>query len=577
MGTRIRTRITPKIRVMSFVMAFVILVVSLPIWIGNTGTKVKAAYLDGDGNHIYSDTKTTRMTAMGNDQTSANDNRFVYTGKITKAQTELFDYVSDYELINNSYNNILHTEGGYDDEYTHLNQAISQSNNATEVTAQSENITINYTPHSTTFSGHSIFMHCWREGGTGSTTFPGIEMVYDTANSRYTCTFNPDFFGFSASAEPDRFIFSDNNGVQTGTYSKSTTKNNTYSFVTGETKIRFIAQKDQDTINSVQVYMWDDEGHENAPWPGVNMSFVGTNGEEEVYEYTVSGISFRPRDFKFSINHNSWETGNAGSVIDMGYTYNCYYYQAHNNDKPPISVPAGSFGASSTASGPESGSKPIYDTLYTNPLYFGCFWRSNSADTIANNSNNPGYNISNKAAYNNFWWQANIGLKNTGTTANDAPSETDPTGFRVRGTASTQGLVYSSLSVNDNLVDVNGTTELPYFDKTSSLVTSGLMKYYDKDETGDNIHFPFYEVKADAQSYVGNGNSEKKIAGEYKAYSGSGTAVTQYAKFYQFDSKESNVRFEIKDDDPSLHKGHFVETSKAITHDGKAGSSPMAV
>ena len=217
----------------------------------------------------------------------------------------------------------------------------------------------------------------------------------------------------------------------------------------------------------------------------------------------------------------------------------------------------------------------IYSTKYTNPLYFGCFWRSNSADTIANNSNNPGYNISNKAAYNNFWWQANIGLKNTGTTANDDPSETDTTGFRVRGTASTQGLVYSSLSVNDNLVDVNGTTELPYFYKTSSLVTSGLMKYYDKDETGDNIHFPFYEVKADAQSYVGNGNSEKKIAGEYKVYSGSGTATTQFAKFYQFDSKESNVRFEIKDNDPSLHKGHFVETSQAITHDGKAGYFPF--
>ena len=52
MGTRIKTRITPKIRVMSFVMAFVILVVSLPIWIGNTGTKVKAADLTGDGNQI---------------------------------------------------------------------------------------------------------------------------------------------------------------------------------------------------------------------------------------------------------------------------------------------------------------------------------------------------------------------------------------------------------------------------------------------------------------------------------------------------------------------------------------------
>ena len=106
------------------------------------------------------------------------------------------------------------------------------------------------------------------------------------------------------------------------------------------------------------------------------------------------------------------------------------------------------------------------------------------------------------------------------------------------------------------------------------------MKYYDKDETGDNIHFPFYEVKANAQGYVGNGNLETEIAGEYKAYSGSGTATTQFAKFYQFDSKESNVRFEIAQnesnvEDPSLHKGHFVETTQAITHGGKAGYFPF--
>ena len=221
----------------------------------------------------------------------------------------------------------------------------------------------------------------------------------------------------------------------------------------------------------------------------------------------------------------------------------------------------------------------IYSCLYTNPLYFGCFWRSNSADTIANNSNNPGYNISNKAAYNNFWWQANIGLKNTGTTANDDPSETDTTGFRVRGTASTQGLVHSSL-VNDNLADpVNTTTELPYFDKTSSLVTDGLMKYYDKDETGDDIQFPFYEVKSDVNSSSKFGDTKTKIAGSYVAPTAQ-SPVTQYAKFYQFDSKESNVRFEIAQnesnvEDPSLHKGHFVETSQAITHDGKAGYFPF--
>ena len=167
-----------------------------------------------------------------------------------------------------------------------------------------------------------------------------------------------------------------------------------------------------------------------------------------------------------------------------------------------------------------------------------------------------------------------MGLK----TINDASSESSNDHFKVRGTASAQGLVNNSL-INDNLADVDGTTELPYFDKSWADSHDSLMKYYDKDETGDNISFPFYEVRSDAQTNVGTGTN--KIAGSYTAYSGSGTPVTQYARFYQFDSKDSNVRFQIAEnestnqEDPSLHKGHFVETSQAITHSSTAGYFPF--
>ena len=581
MGTRIKTRITPKIRVMSFVIAFVILVVSLPIWIGNTGTKVKATYLTGDGNHIYSDTKTTTMTAMGNGQASANDNRFVYTGKITKAQTELFDYVSDYELINNSYNNILHTEGGYDDAYTSFNNAISQSDNATTpLHAYNDNITI--TLQTTSFSDR-VFIYLFKSSDSSyNNGWPGKQMTYDSANNRYTYTFSRSSTNTSSpywlNFTPNSIIFTDGtntNTVKSRTISQNMTKGNTYSFVETNPESNKIKYEYKTGWESnFWLYCWENDITNNG-WPGGKMTW-DSNSQTYKYEYDTTN-SIYPKKFlidnKGDGGDNDWKSNdlpysemNEGNTR-KGFTYYCYW----NSNLAVDEYLNSTFSLSDSS----QQAQPIYSTKYTNPLYFGCFWRSNSADTIANNSNNPGYNISNKAAYNNFWWQANIGLKNTGTTANDDPSETDTTGFRVRGTASTQGLVYSSLSVNDNLVDVNGTTELPYFDKTSSLVTSGLMKYYDKDETGDNIHFPFYEVKADAQSYVGNGNSEKKIAGEYKVYSGSGTATTQFAKFYQFDSKESNVRFEIKDNDPSLHKGHFVETSKAITHDGKAGYFPF--
>ena len=580
MGTRIRTRITPKIRVMSFVMAFVILVVSLPIWIGNTGTKVKAAALAGDGNHIYSDTKTTTMTAMGNGQASTNDSRFVYTGKITKAQTELFDYVSDYELINNSYNNILHTEGGYDDAYTSFNNAISQSNNATTpLHAYTDNITI--TLETTSFSDR-VFIYLFKDSNNNG--WPGKQMTYDSANNRYTYTFSRSSTNTSSpywlNFTPNSIIFTDGtntNTVKSRTISQNMIKGNTYSFVETDLKSNNIIYQYQDGAgqSNLHIHYWlDDDNH--STWNGPSFPWDNSTNTY-LYEVDTSTLGYVPTNFLFNKgpNNDDWKTSDLpynGKTTRKGFTYYCKWDGALAVDEYLNST----FSLSDSS----QQSQPIYGTKYTNPLYFGCFWRSNSADPVyvtengvtKVDKNNVGYSASNKAVYNNFWWQANIGLKNTGTTANDNPSETDPTGFRVRGTASTQGLVHSSL-VNDNLADpVNTTTELPYFDKTSSLVTSGLMKYYDKDETGDNIHFPFYEVRSDAATNVGSGTNQ--LAGTYQAYTGTG-AVTQYAKFYQFDSKESNVRFEIKDDDPSLHKGHFVETSQAITHGSTAGYFPF--
>lgn len=596
MGTRIKTRITPKIRVMSFVMAFVILVVSLPIWIGNTGTKVKAADLTDDGNHIYSDTKTTTMTAMGNGHTSANDSRFVYTGKITKAQTELFDYVSDYELINNSYNSILHTEGGYDDAYTSFNNAISQSNNAaTPLHAANKNVTITLT---TTSFDRDVYVYLWNVDGSGTKTadtpWPGKKMTYDSVNNCFTYTFNRDNSNspYYLNFLPNRLIFTDGYGNKSGDITiSSPTVGKTYAYsYDGGTKIKYCYNnKNQNATatDGFNVHYWMDSDY-TTEWPGVQMTTPADLNDDYVYEIDTSELGYIPTRFLIHNNGSSFQTSdlpydNDNAITTRGFIYYVYKSSPESQAITVASVPAGEFNLVSS----NTSAQNIYNTKYTYPLYFGCFWRSNTADASSTtnypSSNNPGYLSTNKPGsnfsygpYNDFWWQINMGLK----TINDDNDESSTNHFRVRGTASTQGLVYNSLNNNDNLVDINGTTELPYFDKTSSLVTDGLMKYYDKDETGDNIHFPFYEVKANAQSYVGNGNLETEIAGEYKAYSGSGTATTQFAKFYQFDSKESNVRFEIAQnesnvEDPSLHKGHFVETTQAITHGGKAGYFPF--
>ena len=569
MGTRIKTRITPKIRVMSFVLAFVILVVSLPIWIGNTGTKVKAADLTDDGNHIYSDTKTTTIAAMGNGQISANDNRFVYTGKITKAQTELFDYVSDYELINNSYNNIIHTEGGYDDAYKTLNTAISNIGYLETI----DNTKISFRFKTAIRDVKDIKIYVF--GNTGDTGWNNNPMIYDYSTGEYVKTFVASDLGFT----PKKFIIHGD--------SDSYGKWQTYDLPDGS------------TLDAGKVYSLNDCVESNGTSNKISVKIPKTDTAIVKWGSSNSSghILLNAGDYGLKVNiydlsghsqhvsvyddgQGNWCADNidvSGYADDLYVGFDGYrWYRIETNTEGWADVLLETIawkvtkGKNYTFANYNSITPTDYKTKsnsFTNPLYFGCFWSSNlpdyGLDASDNNKLNFGYSSENKPSYSNFWWQVNMGLKPYGT----------------KGSASVQGLVHGSL-VNDNLADpVNTTTELPYFDKTSSLVTNGLMKYYDKDETGDDIQFPFYEVKSDVNSSSKFGDTKTKIAGSYVAPTAQ-SPVTQYAKFYQFDSKESNVRFEIAQnesdvEDPSLHKGHFVETSQKITHGTTAGYFPF--
>ena len=186
---------------------------------------------------------------------------------------------------------------------------------------------------------------------------------------------------------------------------------------------------------------------------------------------------------------------------------------------------------------------------YSIPLYFGNFWEDNDASgyTVKPGDVKSGTNQSTHGPYNNFYWQANMGLK---------PYDTN-------GSASTQKLVGNNLSGPDdedakgNLLDVNHCTynenpasndevELPYFSKTwadnnKTSDNKPLIRYYDEDVVGGNITFPFYEV--------------------YKEHNSTG----RYERYYQFDSREANLKFNIQDtNDINNHKGYFSESGTDI-------------
>lgn len=156
MGTRIRTHITPKMRIISFVLAFVMVFVGLP-YVGNLTVKATSRairFTVTDTTSDFKDKMNANRTAIGGNYT--------YTGKYTQNnRTTLFDYVSDYEL-SHSYNDCKQDESGYVDVYTAFNNAISQSKTSATPLYATDNITINYTPDTTIFNDTDmIYVYLW--------------------------------------------------------------------------------------------------------------------------------------------------------------------------------------------------------------------------------------------------------------------------------------------------------------------------------------------------------------------------------------------------------------------------------
>ena len=232
---------------------------------------------------------------------------------------------------------------------------------------------------------------------------------------------------------------------------------------------------------------------------------------------------------------NSWKTNNIPRTLEYGHTYEyTVTTTTWNNANDKTCTLNGDTNTITNT----PGSRDITGIIckYTMPLYFGCFWRDNNV--LYTDSSHPGYLQSNKAiyngdenlSYNNFWWQANMGLKSINTLTGD-----DNAG--VRGHASAQGLVNTSLSTpsgaennyRGDLMQAGDNTELPYFNKSwaDTGSNSTYMKYYNKDGTEGDISFPFYEVVTTVDSNkLGSG---KTISGSYAA-NPAGDSTQQYAR-----------------------------------------------
>ena len=134
-------------------------------------------------------------------------------------------------------------------------------------------------------------------------------------------------------------------------------------------------------------------------------------------------------------------------------------------------------------------------TGYNDPLYFGCFYVSNT---------NTDYTSTNAAHYTNFDWVSNIGLRKDGS---------DDNKYKMR--TSVAGLVNSNLNGGTVADPVNG-NKLPYFD------ASWVNAHPDFAACWTDVDFPFYEVRLDKNRF---GYAVRDNTGEKPLY-------------YQFNSRD---------------------------------------
>lgn len=223
---------------------------------------------------------------------------------------------------------------------------------------------------------------------------------------------------------------------------------------------------------TIKLNVYDDNSHSGV----YNMTSNGTDWQvtfDASYLNTNFYVSFMSDAYFDGNNNAQWGNVETDSfAVEKGYDYTF----------------AGKYNVAVGSS-----EDIINNCKYDVPLYFGCFYRGNSANA---------YNNYNKPDYNSFYWQANISQ-------------------RPDVSASIKGLVDNELH-NNKLTQNN--IALPYFD--SAWVSEDNSRT-DLMESYENIWFPYYKMRTTANDLRGSTSSTRG-----------------YAEFYQFNSKDTSLYFD---------------------------------
>lgn len=429
---------------------------------------------------------STQHTGYGISKVNGNTVNYYYTGDVITSLSSLYDYKSDDELLGNSPNS---TANGYTDCYTQFNTAISNDGTATIVSPANDNITFIYNSHRRGLSELYVYLfdnnghnNSWRGYPLSSQGNGVYKLTMPFSDIGFTPTsmiFNGvDISGSWQTDDLQGLTYSGNTSLTYSDYIKTSSSNNmTFKLSKNDARIVLLggANKADQNLHlragTIKLNVYDDNNHSGQYTMSSNGLDWQVTFDASAYDsnFYVSFMS----DAYYDGGGNA-RTGNVETdsyEVEKGYDYTF----------------AGKFNIATGVS-----ENIINHCKYDIPLYFGCFYRGDTAVSYTN---------INKPNYSSFWWQANMSQRSDST-------------------ASVSGLVDSELH-NNQLTQSNNV--LPYFN--SSWVSEdnsrdGLMESY------ENIWFPYYKVKMTANELRGSTNETQG-----------------YAEFYQFNSKDTSVYF----------------------------------
>ena len=498
MYIKFRTRTTSRIRILAFCMALMICWMSVVHGFRVYGETYDIS--DGESNIKTSGTNgSTKNTSNGIARATSGDLSYTYTGEMyVDGSVSLYDYLSDKEIIGES---IYSKASGYTDAYTILNSKISQSG-ASKYPA-SGNITITYTPsasESEVFKASlkRIWVHLWNSSDktNKATGWPGIVMEYNNSTNKFECTVNRNMLNF----DPNCLIIHDYKGNESNTIEQPLLVQHTYNFKTDASHMLLVYNSNRgDPIYAIlqdSIVSYPSNANQIDTSGFTSFPRIGTNSSN--YHYNMEWDTVK--DY-LTMTDKSWQTPNKLLRYDEQQLQLSLAYKI-NGGGTVLEPPHPYVKLDST----DNTAKELNGSAYDTPLYFGCLYKETAY-------------LSYKAPYDNFYWQANIAQRGTGTNS-----------------ASVQGLVNYDLNgvPTQNSTPVN----LPFFTDGKGTAFDGIIKGY------DGLQFPFYQIKAQANLIKGNDNSS-----------------SHYAKFYQFNAKETNVQL-AKDE-----KNHYsiVESDVQIS------------